>query len=234
MQKLTANLEVNMRETNNMVSAKPISQKVDFYKAFWMLFIGSVVGFGLETIWCLIKHGRLECRSSLLFVPFTVVYGVGALLLYAGLRNIGKNNILHIFTFGAVAGSAVEYLFSFLQEKFFGTVSWDYSASFLSIGGRICLWSALTWGLLAVLWIQLLQPFFVKMITRIPQRAYKVITWGLVIFIVISAIISIAAVVRWNMRLDGIPAMNSISMTLDKWFPNEIMYRVYPNMIFGG
>lgn len=208
-------------------------KSIDIYKSFWMFFIGSIVGFVVETIWCLFKHGRLESRSSLLLVPFTIVYGVGALALYIGLHKIDKNKILHIFAFGAVSCSVVEFLFSYLQEAFFGTVSWDYSAQFLSIEGRICLLSALAWGALAVLWVLFIQPFFQKLILKIPKRVYKALTWAAIIFIAINAVISVAAVARWNMRLDGIPATNVIWMVFDKLFPNEMMSWIYPNMIFG-
>lgn len=232
MQGIMTKWQLKIKEMNS-ANIEPVSENVDFYKSCWMVFIGSVVGFVFETLWCLIKRGRLECRSSLLLVPFTIVYGVGALVLYIGLHKIDKDKITHIFTFGFAAGSVVEFLFSFLQEKFFGTVSWDYSARFFNISGRICLIYSVFWGLLAVLWVLLIQPFFQNLIMKIPKKIYKALTLGMIVFIGVNIIISVAAVARWNTRLDGIPAVNTIAATIDKLFPNEMMNTIYPNMVFG-
>lgn len=62
--------------------SSPQTNRIDLYKSFWMFFIGPVIGVFVETVWCLVYHGKLECRTSLLLFPFAVVYGCGALVLY--------------------------------------------------------------------------------------------------------------------------------------------------------
>lgn len=208
-------------------------KKFDLYKAFWIFLFGSVFGFVIETMWCLFKNGVLECRSSMIFGPFVAVYGIGALFLYLGMQFFpDKNKILHIFIFGCVAGTVVEYLFSFIQEVFFGSVSWDYSGKFLNIGGRVCLQYSVFWGLLTIVWYILIQPLFEKLIAKIPERIYKPLTMWTIAFISINIILSIAAVTRWGMRLDGIPAGNMIATLIDRVFSNEFMETVYPNMLW--
>lgn len=80
------------------------------------------------------------------------------------------------------------------------------------------------------LWVIAIQPFFEILIKKIPARMYKPLSLGLAAFLVINAAISIAAVSRWGMRLEGIPPMNSIVSVIDRLFPNEFMTRIYPNM----
>ncbi|MDR0848249.1 MAG: putative ABC transporter permease [Propionibacteriaceae bacterium] len=227
-------------ETSSVVLATPQtlatarSTKIDLYQSFWMSVIGSVAGFCVETIYCLVKYGRLESRTSLLLIPFTVVYGAGAVALYLVLRNIDKSKLPSVFVIGALTGSVVEFLFSFLEEKIFGTVSWDYSGRFLSIGGRVCFWSAIMWGALSIAWVLLIQPLFQKLIAKIPATAFKALTWRLFAFIALNAVISIAAVARWNMRLNGSSASNVVLVALDALFPDQMMSQIYPNMVFGG
>jgi uncharacterized membrane protein len=207
--------------------------KSNLDEAFWMFAIGSVVGFIVETIWCLIKNGTIESRSSVILAPINAVYGIGALVLYIMGKCLVNKNILHIFAFGAVAGTVVEYLCSLFQETLFGSVSWDYSGQFLNIGGRVCLLYSVFWGLLAVLWFRAIQPTFKKLISKIPEKIYKPLTWGLAVFIAIVIVVSIVAVARWNTRIEGVPATNSVTALIDSLFPNTFMERIYPNMMFG-
>lgn len=216
---------------DNIIEKKAVYSKImDLYQVFWIFLIGSVVGFVVETVWCLIRNGRVECRSSMILGPFTAVYGFGALVLYFGNRFLAKNNILHIFFYGAAASTVVEYFCSLFQETLFGSVSWDYSSQPFNIDGRVSLLYSIFWGLLAILWFMTIQPAFEALISKIPARIYKPLTRWLAVFLVLDAVISIAAVTRWGMRLDGIPSANIIAETLDKLFPNEFMTKIYTNM----
>lgn len=200
--------------------------------AFWVFVMGSVAGFVVETVWCLFKYGRLECRSSMILGPFIVIYGIGALLLYLGQRAISRNTVPYMFVFGTVAGTAVEYLGSLMQEALLGSVSWDYSSAPLNIDGRVCLLYSVFWGLLAVLWVVAIQPLFEALIRKIPPRRYKPLTWGLAIFLVLDIAISAAAIAQWGMRLDGNPSVHVFAATLDWLFPNELMGKIYPHMLW--
>ena len=205
----------------------------DLQKAFWIFVIGSVFGFVVETIWCLVRNGAIESRSSMVIGPFNAVYCIGALLLYTGVKCIsGKRKVLYIFVFAVIAGTAVEFICSLFQEKLFGSVSWDYSGVFLNIGGRVCLLYSIFWGLLGVAWFIAVQPLFEKNISKIPAKIYKPLTFWLAVFMVVVCIVSIAAVARWGTRIDGIASNNIFATILDKVFPNQYMELRYPNMIW--
>jgi uncharacterized membrane protein len=169
----------------------------------------------------------------MVIAPLTAVYGVGALLFYLIARNCtGKNKIVWIFGLGAVSGTAVEFSFSFFQEAVFGSVSWDYTGKTLNLGGRVCLKYTVFWGFLAIFWYIAMQPVFEKIISKIPLRIYKPLTLFLAVFIAFDVVLSAAAVIRWGMRIDGIPCPNIIAEALDNLFPNEFMAALYPNMIW--
>ena len=50
----------------------------------------------------------------------------------------------------------LEYVASFVMEKLFGSVFWDYSEKPLNLQGRICLQYSLYWGFLGLLLIYVL------------------------------------------------------------------------------
>lgn len=204
---------------------------INFYKLFWIFSFGSVLGFLVETLWCLLKNGTLEVRTTFLFGPFNVIYGFGALLLYAGLQKINKTKPVHIFMFGIFAGTVVEHICSLVQERAFGTVSWDYSNLPLNIGGRVCLLYSAFWGVLAILWVRLIQPAMEQMVSRIPGNVGKPLTWAMLILFIGLAVLSIVAVSCWTMRTNGIPATGSIQLFCKRFFSDTFMKVIYPNMM---
>jgi hypothetical protein len=73
---------------------------------------------------------------------------------------------------------------------------------------------------------------FEKIIKKIPQRIFKPLTIALAVFIAVDIVVSVAAVARWGMRLDGVPAGGTITYLIDSLFPNQFMEMVYPNMLW--
>ena len=203
------------------------------YKIALIAFIGSFAGVMLELLWCFARHGYLESRSGLVWGPFNMLYGVGAaslsIILYR-FRNRGK---WLSFLGGFVVGSVVEYVCSWLQEVLFGSRSWDYSRVPFNINGRICLLYSLFWGALGIFWIKDIYPFMAKWILKLPNRAGKILTWVLSIFLAVNCLVSAAAVYRWSERLHDEPPKTWIGSVMDTRFPNERMERIYANMNFG-
>ena len=59
-----------------------------FDKIVWIFMISCIVGFLVETLWYLIKHGYIESRQSLVWGPFSVAYGMGAVGLTLALYKV--------------------------------------------------------------------------------------------------------------------------------------------------
>lgn len=204
----------------------------NFYKLFIILFSGSFTGVIVELLWCFIRHGYFESRSGLVWGPFNLVYGIGALMLTLCLFKYRNRSYIYSFLGGFVTGSVVEYFCSYFQELFFGSVSWDYSHMPFNINGRICLLYSLFWGILGVLWIKDIYPRIAEWILKIPNRVGKPLCIILLIFLLIDSALSAAAVYRWKERDDGIEAESRIERVLDERFPDERMKRIYANLVF--
>ena len=68
----------------------------------------------------------------------------------------------------------------------------------------------------------------------ISRRGGKVLTWVLCLFMAVDMVVSSAALVRYNDRLNGVPATNSVETYLDGHFDNDRMHRVYPKAVHTG
>lgn len=205
---------------------------MNFYKLFWVFFVGCFLGVLVETLWCLVTKHHFESRQGLIYGPFNLVYGFGTFLLTISLSWLTKKGDVWVFLGGILIGDAFEYFCSFLQEAMFGTVSWQYDHLPLSINGRITLKYSVFWGLLALVWMKFLYPILSKWIEKIPSHIGKPLTWVLLVFMILNTVISGLAVTRMTQRHDGIPAQSQIAVFLDEHYPDELMHRVYPNMMY--
>lgn len=70
------------------VKPERFAQGCGFYKLAALFFIGSFLGDITETIWCWAVLGKLMSRSSVLYGPFSIVWGLGCVLLTALLYKI--------------------------------------------------------------------------------------------------------------------------------------------------
>lgn len=205
---------------------------LNFYKLFWVFFIGAFIGVVLEVIFCLIVDHHYESRKGVIYGPFNPVYGFGAVLMTMVLYWLRKKNSVWIFVCGAVLGAVFEYICSWYQETFLGTVSWDYSDMIGNIGGRTSLLYALFWGALAIAWIKLIYPFLSRMIEKIPNRIGKALTWVLAIFMAFNCLISAAAVNRMSARHEGVEARSAFDVFLDETYPDEFLTQIYTHMAY--
>lgn len=224
-----ANAELDLAETASLHFARGLNP----YKLLLICFVGSFAGVVIELLWCLLRHGYLESRSGLVYGPFNLLYGVGAVALTAALYRFRNRGAWLSFLGGMLVGSVVEYVCSWGQETFFGSRSWDYSNMPFNLNGRICLLYSFFWGFLGVLWIKGIYPRMVQCILKIPNRIGKIVTWALLVFFIWDAAVTGVAVLRWSERLHHTAQPGAFWELIDRRFPDERMERVFANMDFG-
>ncbi len=206
---------------------------INIYKLMLVCFVGSFAGVVVEVLWCLVRNGYIESRAGLVYGPFNLLYGAGAVVLTLALYRYRNRGYLLSFLGGMIVGSVVEYVCSWGQEALFGSRSWDYSNIPFNLNGRICLLYSVFWGVLGVLWIKDIYPRMAKWILKIPNRAGKILTWCLVAFLAVNAAVTCVAVARWSQRVQGKEATSSFWSFVDERFPDERMERIFANMEFG-
>ena len=229
-------LEKERLKTERRQKAAPaqvFAQGCGFYKLACLFFIGALGGDMIETIFCRLTAGVWMSRSSVLYGPFSIVWGFGAVLLTLLLYRYRDRSDSFIFVFGTVLGGAYEYGCSVVSELLFGTVFWDYSHIPFNLGGRINLLYCFFWGIATVVWIKYCYPLLSRWIERLPLRLGRVLTWLIVLFMVVNMALSALALGRFAQRQgDPAPAQDTLGQFLDERFPDGRMERIYPNIQF--
>lgn len=221
----------------NACVEKVFAQGLCKEKLFLVFVIGSIFGAYYEQILNLIKvylkEGIVvwELRRGVIYGPFSPIYGVGAVLI-VWLLTRKKRSHIHTILYGAMVGGIFEYLISFLQETFVGTVSWDYSHHFLNINGRTTIPFMLVWGVFSFFFIQCIYPKISSMIERIPYRFGKVMVSVLAVFLVFDMLISWTALFRQTQRRNHIEPMTRVGEFYDKVYTDERLKKCFPNMKF--
>lgn len=214
----------------NVTDEKPVEkERLTFNELVWIFFISCEVGWAVETLWCLIKHGYIESRQSLVYSHLSVAYGMGAVILTLVLFKLRESKLINIFLVSFIAGTVTEYICSLGQEILFGSVAWDYSNVPLNINGRVCLLYSLFWGVLGIAWIKGIYPLLSKFVSKIPKKFSQIFVICFAIFFIFDAALSGAAAFRMDQRDAGVPADNVIAQYLDRNFDDERMHKIYAN-----
>lgn len=209
---------------------KPFAYGMNFYKLFWLFFIGSFFGTVLETFYALIFEGHFEMRVGMVFGPFIPVYGGGAVAITLCLYKLHNMNNIIVFFASAIIGGAFEFFCSYFQEMILGTISWDYSDTPFNIDGRTNLAYSLIWGMLGLLWLRYVYPFISRMIEKIPKHSGKIISVVLCVIMTIGGVLTNVAIDRKNKRAENIPPKTVIGQFCDAVFTDEYMDFIFPHM----
>lgn len=201
-----------------------------FYKLVSLFFLGAFLGDITETIFVFATAGKLMSRSSVVYGPFSIVWGLGCALLTALLYQYRNRSDSFIFVFGTVMGGAYEYICSVFTEIVFGTVFWDYSKIPFNLGGRINLLYCFFWGIAAVVWMKYLYPFISKWIEKIPKKFGIRITWVLIILMVFDISLTALALNRYTVRQTGEGIHTVVDGFMDEHFPDERIEQRFQNL----
>lgn len=201
-----------------------------FFKLASLFILGAFLGDIVETVFCLATTGRLMSRSSLVFGPFSIVWGLACALLTWILYRYRDKSDRYIFVFGTILGGAYEYVCSVFTEMAFGTVFWDYSEIPFNLGGRINLLYCFFWGIAAVVWMKGVYPFLSRQIEKLPARAGRAVCSVLLVLLAADMLVSALALARYSERQTGSPEQTAVGQILDEYFPDEFIEKRYENL----
>ena len=203
----------------------------EIMKIFWIFVIGCIIGYITEMIVVFVQKGFFESRQGLLYGPFIPVYGIGAVIYYLFFSKVKCKNKVYAFFYTMILGGVVEFLCSYIQQKLFNTVSWNYSNLPFNIDGRTSLLHCTYWGLAGVLYITYISPFIEKIDKLICQKKIKIVTYFVMLFMVFNISISCIAGIRQKERMNNIPPSNEFEKFIDTHYNDDYMNRIYTNKI---
>ncbi len=196
---------------------------------FWLFILGSMIGYIYEMVVVLFQKGYFESRQGLIYGPFTPVYGIGMVVYYVILKSIGTKNKVEIFFVTMLLGGITEYVCSFVQEKAFGTISWDYSYLHFHLNGRTSLLHCTYWGIAGILYSTWIVPRLEQWRKFITNKKLQILTSFVLIFMVFNITISCVAAERQMQRRKNREPENELDLFLDEYYPDERMNRIFAN-----
>lgn len=132
--------------------------------------LASFIGWGYEAAASLLIYGEYYDRG-MLKLPICPIYGFGILILLLALHKV-KNGV-KIFLYSAVITTVFELLCSYILEALFHDFPWNYEDWPLQFQGRVSLISSLIFGVLALFFMKLLNPFLTKICSKCkPKYVY--------------------------------------------------------------
>ena len=224
------------RNVGCMKKNKVFALGLCFNKLFYIFIIGSIIGSYYEQLLYLFQvyfsKGQIvwSLRRGVIYGPFNVIYGFGAVLMVYLLCRKEKKWYKTLIAAGLIGGS-FEYLISFLQEIFIGCVSWDYSDKILNINGRTTVPIMIIWGIAGLFLVKILYPFISNMIEKIPYNIGNILTKIFAIFMIFNMTISWGALIRQTLRKNEIKPFTFVGEFFDNYYDDTFLKKYFPNMV---
>ena len=135
------------------------------YFIYFMMY--SVLGWIYEVFLEVVVYRWGFSNRGVLFGPYCVIYGFGALILILSLSWLQKRRIYA----GKLITTVVELIGSYIMEFTTGGWLWDYRRFAFNFEGRIALNPSIRFGIGGMVFLYLLQPLFRRLCSKLSDRA---------------------------------------------------------------
>ena len=167
---------------------------------YFMLFLTySIVGWTFEVISCSILQKKLVINRGFLIGPYCPIYGTSALLMLLFLERYLYDPIV-LFIMATLVCTIMEYVTSYVMEKIFKVRWWDYSEKKFNLNGRVCLFNSCMFGVLGLVLMYLLNPFYAGLLSKIPNVLFMVIT--LTCFIIFLSDVVLSLIIMFQLKIN--------------------------------
>lgn len=188
-----SNRSYELTKSSTDVKEQRKSFETKLFSSYVYFILYSFIGWVWETVITTIDTGVLQKRGFL-DVPLLPIYGFAITFIVTLFYNKGYS-IPKIFFGSAMITSIQEFITSWVMEKMFHQVWWDYSQMRFQIQGRVCLIGAITFGVASVLIVQLVHPKIDSLVRRFldqeKSRKLCLISAGIIILDTIMKCVSL-------------------------------------------
>ncbi len=205
-----------------MISKNTTDAYITYDKLFWLYLAGCIAGVIIEGIFCLVTKGHWESHVVSVFGAFNVLYGFGAVLLYAGAVRLNDKNIFVRVALLTMTATILELLSGLLLRDGLGMRAWNYDNKFLNYKGLICLSFSLMWGVAAFI-ICKIYPYINVCLSKLKGRKWNIACIIFTVVLAVDLMLTGVAMVRWSERHYGISPIFKIVKQLDMLAPDEWM-----------
>ena len=178
-----------------------------FIELLTYFFIYSFLGWCIESVYKSICEKRV-INSGFLYGPICPIYGYGAIIMYIFLDDVSSKPFI-TFCLGFVVLSIWEYLVGVFLEKVFHRTYWDYSKNKFNLQGRVCLLNSVFWGILGVLFIDLIHPFVTGILSTVNSEIIIYCDIAVATLFLIDTIVSINSNYSIATKLKRVDELNA-------------------------
>lgn len=145
----------------------------------------SVIGWCYEVFLEVVVYRWGFSNRGVLFGPYCIVYGFGALLLIVLLTKLKKKkiklkniNITPVIMFISIIfiTTITELIASYIMEFTSGNWLWDYTRFNFNFEGRVALNPSIRFGIGGMIFLYVLQPLFEKVIKILSNKKINIIS----------------------------------------------------------
>ena len=155
---------------------------------FILFILYSFLGWCMEVLATLYTTKKLVNRGFLIG-PICPIYGNGCLMIILLLHKYLDDPFV-LFAMATLICSILEYFTSYIMEKLFKARWWDYSDKKYNLNGRICLENLVAFGVLGLVMMYLINPFFTKILGSISEVVLNSVAICLFVIYAVDNIIS--------------------------------------------
>lgn len=158
-------------------------RKIEEYFLYFMMY--SVIGWCYEVFLEVVVYRWGFSNRGVLFGPYCIVYGFGALLLIVLLTKLKKKkiklkniNITPVIMFISIIfiTTITELIASYIMEFTSGNWLWDYTRFNFNFEGRVALNPSIRFGIGGMIFLYVLQPLFEKVIKILSNKKINIIS----------------------------------------------------------
>ena len=179
-----------------MLTIGVINMMMSIYHYFLVFIIYSFIGWAMEVILTLVKTGRFVNRGFLIG-PCCPIYGFGSLLITCLLRTYTHDYIV-LFVLAMAICMILEYITSYIMEKLFKARWWDYSDQKYNINGRICLETAVPFGLGALVVVYVIHPVVLNLLGVMNNTTTLILSVFIFVLFLVDIIISFKIISKFK------------------------------------
>ena len=163
-----------------------MDNKIKTVRQYFLYFLMySIIGWIYEVFLEVVVYRWGFSNRGVLYGPYCVIYGFGALLLIFSLTKLKNSGIklgpvpiapVLVFIGIVVISTTVELIGSYIMEAATGGWMWDYTRFALNYEGRIALNPSLRFGIGGMVFLYVLQPLFERTVGRMSRRALSAVS----------------------------------------------------------
>lgn len=169
-----------------------------------MFFTYCIAGWIWECIYMSILEKTLLNRGFL-NGPYIPIYGFGGWAVYFSLQAMNgplrSINTVKIFFIGLFFATVLEYITSVLLERIFKARWWDYTNYKFNLNGRICLLASLFWGLVSVVFVQIINPLLLHVFGTWSHDARLIVVTFMVTLMAVDTAITLCSLINLQKRI---------------------------------